>query len=71
MDIERVKSFAKTRMNGLKELARDLAPSSIANDSFILECKGKIEAYEELLGFILDFEDFERELEDNRNKAGE
>lgn len=67
MDIERVKSFAKTRMNGLKELARDLAPSNIDN-RFVLECNAKIEAYEELLGFILDFEDFEKELEDNRKK---
>lgn len=67
MDIERIKSFAKKRMEGLKTTVNDVDPVN-ADNSFISELKGKIEAYEEILGFILDFEDFEKELEESRNK---
>ena len=58
MDIERIKSFARRRVEGLKAIDRDLIP----------ELKGKVEAYEEILEFILDFEAFEKKLESTGNK---
>lgn len=65
MDIERIKSFARRRVEGLKAIASDVDP---VNVGLIPELEGKVEAYEEILGFIHDFEVFEKELGGNGNK---
>lgn len=68
MDINCVKSFAKTRLESTKTILDEIHPVN-RDPNRVSEYKGMVKAYEEILEFILNFEAFEKELKDDVKKA--